>query len=397
MRKLYFRLLLFGLIFSCSQKGEDEIYQGKIEELLLDDFSLEKDSLTRGFGNLNVIHEGGKDYLIYSRSARKFKGYGFVFLNAQTGKEEHVVEIPFEGPNSMKGGVAGFFVHDKNTIFLVSGEGDIATYDSLGNQTSYVDSELDIPLTIDNWILIEYRWGLANFDYPSLQFGQNPSHMVNGRDKPGAGEIRYEFPLDFRNWLTHTNVTNGEIETSDFLIPTGYEIFQGDMTSTFLFGDYDSKRDRYLLGWPYSNEVYELKGLSLEQKVIPKTSLEFNFLPSEPLAVQGDYPATAMVQPKDASKHIFIMYDSYRDLNIRCSKIKESGTGETKFQRTKHYVLSIYSGDWKPKGEYFFDFETELDVENWFLTSEGLFINKPEQESEDAYEFYKIDLSGFVD
>lgn len=26
-----------------------------------------------------------------------------------------------------------------------------------------------------------------------------------------------------------------------------------------------------------------------------------------------------------------------------------------------------------------------------------LFINKPEQKSEDAYEFYKIDLSGFVD
>jgi len=59
--------------------------------------------------------------------------------------------------------------------------------------------------------------------------------------------------------------------------------------------------------------------------------------------------------------------------------------------------LSIYSGDWKPLGEYFFDFETEIEVENWFVTSEAFFINKPEQKSEDEYEFYKIDLSGFED
>lgn len=392
MKKLYL-LFLIVLFFSCAEKSNDEIYQGKLEELLLEDFGLEKDSLTRGFGNLKVVTNEGKEYLVYSRSARKFKGWGFVFLNSQTGKEDQVVEIPIEGPNSMKSGVSGMVVHDINTIFLVSSKGDIAIYDSLGNQTYYVDSELDIPLTIDNWILIEYRWGLANFDYPNLQFGQNPSHMINGRDKPGPGEIRHEFPLGFRNWLTHTNVITGEIQTSDFLIPTGYEVFQGDMTSTFLFGDYDSKRDRYLLGWPYSNEVYELKELSLEQKVTPETSLEFNFLPSEPKAVGEIF--TAMVQPKDASKHIFMVFDSYRDLIIRCSKIKESGTGENKFERTKHYVLSIYAGDWKPMGEYFFDFETELEIENWFLTSEGLFINKPEQESEDSYEFYKIDLSGF--
>lgn len=394
MKHLYL-LFFFVIIFSCSEKESEDIYQGKLEELLLEDFSLVKDSLTRAFSNLKVINEAGKDYLVYFRSARSFKGWAFVFLNSKTGREERVVEIPIEGPNSMKGGVAGMLVHDSNTIFLVSSKGDVAMYDSLGNQTTYVDSELEIPLTIDNWILIEYRWGLANFNFPNLQFGQNPSHMVNGKDKPGAGEIRHEFPLDFRNWLTHTDVTNGEIKTSDFLIPTGYEVFQEDMTSTFLFGAYDSKRELYLLGWPYSNEVYELKGLRLDQKVIPESSLEFNFVPSEQIAV-GDI-FTAKVQPKDASKHIFIMYESYRDLIIRCSKIKESGIGETKFERTKHYLLSIYSGNWKSKGEYFFDFENELEVENWFLTSEGLFINKPEQASEDAYEFWKIDLSRFAD
>jgi hypothetical protein len=390
---LLIAVLLFA--FSCAEKNSKEIYQGKLNELLLEDFSLEKDSLTRAFGNLNVIHEAGNDYLVYSRSARKFKGYGFVFLNPKNGEEEYIVEIPIEGPNSMKGGISAILIHDRNTIFLISSKGDIAIYDALGNQTSYVDSELEIPFTIDNMVRIENRWGLANFDHPNLQFGQNPSHIMNMREKPGPGEIRHEFPLDFRNWLIHTDISTGKVETSDFLIPTGYEVFQGDMTSTLLFGTYDVKRDRYLLGWPYSNEVYELEGLELSRKVIPDSRIEFNFLPSEPLPVGEIF--TAMVQPKDASKHIFIVYDSFRDLIIRCSKVNESGAGETEFERTKHYILSIYSGDWEPKGEYFFDFETELEVENWFLTSEGLYINKPEQKSEDEYEFYKIDLSRFAD
>ena len=58
-------------------------------------------------------------------------------------------------------------------------------------------------------------------------------------------------------------------------------------------------------------------------------------------------------------------------------------------------MLSSYSGDWKPKGEYFFDFENELGFKDWFLTSEGLFINKPDQAFEDEYGFYRIDLSRF--
>ena len=160
-------------------------------------------------------------------------------------------------------------MHNRNTILLVNSGGDIATYDSLGNQTAYLDSELDIPRTIDEMVHLEYRNGLSYFDSNTLQYGQNPSHIVNIRDKPGPGEIRNEFPLDFRNWLTHTDLTTGTIETSDFLIPSGYEVFQGDMTSTFLFGAFNSNRDRYLLGWPYSNEVYELKGLKLRNKVIP--------------------------------------------------------------------------------------------------------------------------------
>lgn len=392
MKKIYLCLVVIVSLFSCDGKDSGKIYQGKLEELLLEDFNLGKDSLTTGFWNLKAIKDAGNDYLVYSRNARKFKGWGFVFLNPQTGKEVHIIEIPIEGPNSMKGGIMGFIIQERNSVFIINSLGDVAKYDSAGNQISYIDSELDLPHTLDNMVRLEFRNGLAYVDFPKLQFGQNPSHIINLREKPGPGEIRNGFPLDFTNWLTLTDVTTGEVETSDFLIPTGYEIFEGDMTSTFLFGTFDTKRDHYLLGWPYSNEVYELKDLKLKRKVTPRANVKFNFLPSEiiPWGVN-----TVWALPKEASVNIFLLYDSHRDLYIRCSKVNESGMGETKFERTKHYVLSIYSGNWEPKGEYFFDFETELEVENWFLTSEGLFINKPEQKSEDEYGFYKIDLSGF--
>jgi hypothetical protein len=97
--------------------------------------------------------------------------------------------------------------------------------------------------------------------------------------------------------------------------------------------------------------------------------------------------------PKEASEHIFLLYDQSKDLFARLSKTHESGEAETKFERTKHYVLSVFSGEWVALGNYFFDFKGEFDVENWFLTSKGLFINKPEQPNEDEYEFYRIDLS----
>jgi len=166
------------------------------------------------------------------------------------------------------------------------------------------------------------------------------------------------------------------------LIPDGYELFKNDNTATALFGTYDSKRELYYLAWPYSDEVYVLDGLTLKQAIKPFSSVEFIYLPTEREAA-GRY--TIFLQPKNASKHLFLLYDDQRDLILRCSKIKESGEGETNYERMKHYVLSIYSGDWEPKGEYFFDFEKGL--QNWFLTSEGLFINKPEQKSEDEYGF----------
>jgi len=61
------------------------------------------------------------------------------------------------------------------------------------------------------------------------------------------------------------------------------------------------------------------------------------------------------------------------------------------------YLLLVYDQEWNLRGEPEINYPTRTRFENIFSTSEGLFINKPEQKSEDEYEFYKIDLSRFGD
>ncbi|PZX59194.1 hypothetical protein LV84_01220 [Algoriphagus ratkowskyi] len=346
-------LFLIIVIFSCAEKGTEKIYQGKLEELLLEDFSLEKDSLTRGFTNLRVLTDSDNEYLVYPRSARSVKGTSYIFLNLKTSEIEQEITIPSESPDAMSGG--GYYLPiSPDKILAVNRKGWTAAYDSKGSKLSELKSELNLSSTLESLVMAETKRGMMYFQHPYIQIGQNPSHFNTISKNTGPGEMRSSFPLDFKSWLTRINVQTGEIENSDFGIPDGYEVFEGDVTATQLLGAYDEKRGVYALAWPYSEELYVLEGLNLQKKVIPKSTITFNFLPSEIIPVGEMW--TAWTLPKEASANVFLLYDSYRDLNIRCSKIKESGTGETKFERTKHYILSIYSGEWEPK-------------ENTFLTS----------------------------
>jgi hypothetical protein len=392
MKKTTYYLLALIILFSCSKSTLEKIYQGKLDELIVGDFSLHLDSITKGVYNPRVIKEGEKELILTTKSANKFKGWAFVFSDPSTGMEVDRVEIPTEGPQSMKGGIFINIVKSKNQIFLINQYGDIGEYDRNGLQVRIISAIKDFSKSNEIEIPIA-RSKISDFRSPFIQLGLNPNSIINWKDRPGPGEMRSEFQTDFKEWILFVNLETQEVLTSNFPIPTGYEFFKNDFTATSLFGAFDSNRDLYYLCWPGSNEIYVLEGVDLVKKITPSSSAQFNFLPTEVIPWGDNFTVWAL--PKEASTNLFLMYDADKDLILKCSKLNESGAGETKFDRTKHYVLSVYSGDWDPLGEYFFDFESELDLENWFLTSEGLFINKPEQKSEDEYGFYKIDLSRF--
>ncbi|MFC3415862.1 hypothetical protein [Algoriphagus hitonicola] len=392
MKNISLVLLVFGL-FSCETVSEKDIYLGKLEELIIEDFSIKKDSLTKSIHNIRVVKDEKNEFIVTTASALQFKGWSFIFRSTQTGEEVYRIEIPNEGPNSMKGGIWVNYLDSPEKLLIVSSVGEIGEYDKNGvkkvvNTTlkSYREEKVYFPISNSKEI--------ANLINAKFQLSLNPNHAVNWKELPGPGEMRSEFPLDFREWIIAVDLETGEIEKSDFSIPTGYEQFKYDLTSTRLFGDWDKKRNLFYLVWPGSPEIYLLDGIELKKKLVPMTSQDFNYLPTETIPWGDNFTVWAL--PKEASRNIFLIYDEHRDLILKCAKINESGAGETKFERTKHYVLSVYTGDWRPLGEYLFDFESELDLENWFLTSQGLFINKPEQKSEDEYEFYKIDLRRFA-
>ena len=391
MKKILFGLLILGF-FSCGEKRDKDIYLGKLDEIIVGDFVFHLDSLTKSVYEIKVVKEGENEYLLTTKSALEFAGWAFVFTDPISGYEVKRIEIPYEGPESMKGGILGNIVLSKNLFFVMNREGVLGEYDQNGQQIRIISSIKNNFDSIPNIkTSFSFNREIEYIGDSILQLKLRPK-LVN---PPGLKETKFEFPENFTEWIISINLTTQLIEKSNFNIPDGYEEFKNDLTATNLFGVFDSNRIKYYLCWPGSNEIYVLKGVNLIEKVIPESNVELNFKPREVERLASG--STYWALPKEASKNVFLLYDEKRDLILKCTKINESGAGETKFERTKHYVLSIYSGEWEPLGEYLFDFESELDLENWFLTSEGLFINKPEQKSEDEYVFYKIDLSLFKD
>lgn len=74
---------------------------------------------------------------------------------------------------------------------------------------------------------------------------------------------------------------------------------------------------------------------------------------------------------------------------------EETNPGKKLYSKEVTYLFLVYDPNWKLLAELEMVYPVGTSFENIFSTSEGLFINKPEQKSEDEYEFYKIDLSRF--
>jgi hypothetical protein len=385
---------LLIIIVACSPKAEEEkVYQGKLEELIIGDFVLEKDDETKDMYDLQVMEDDGVELIYYKNADIKNKLIIYKFHEVFSGKLKQQMVIPWEGPDALKGFPTATLPVGKNKLMALSKVGSVGLYDSLATKTSEYKVDFNLSSNSSDMVSLRNGNGLMSFAKGWIQVGQDPSNVMKNFD-PKARLMSSEFPLDFTKWLTWIHIETGEVKHSDFLAPNGYEHFKHDLTSTILHGAFDSKRNIYYLSFPYSDSLYHFENQSLIKKIKPTSNIEFNYLPSE--VIPWGTNNTVWALPKEASQHLFLLYDSHHDLFVRASKIKESGAGETKFQRTKNYVLSIYSGDWEPKGEYLFDYKGSLNLENWFLTSQGLFLSKPEQPNEDEYEFYRVDLSRFA-
>jgi len=102
------QILVFVLsitLFSCGEKASDEIYSGKLEELIVGTIVLEKDNETKYIYDLRTV-PGEEDWVILPTSLPGNKGTVLKFYNLNSGKKFQEILIPSEGPESLKGGMS---------------------------------------------------------------------------------------------------------------------------------------------------------------------------------------------------------------------------------------------------------------------------------------------------
>ncbi|MDG1275955.1 MAG: hypothetical protein P8O16_01660 [Algoriphagus sp.] len=107
--------------------------------------------------------------------------------------------------------------------------------------------------------------------------------------------------------------------------------------------------------------------------------------------------------PESASNSA-LLFDSVNQLYVRNVVVK---TEETQPEITdirkrqglnkRTHLILIYDLDWKLKAELEISYDVGQTGGQMISSNGWILISKPEQKSEDEYEFYKIDLSRFGD
>jgi hypothetical protein len=276
-----------------------------------------------------------------------------------------------------------------DSLTLVSLDGFI--YDYFQDQrikVERIDPELEFPNTYSSSVYYGRRNNFANVSESLYQISVSP--LI----RPSSNFFGKTKAFDkIEKWIITFDSKENKTETHALLFPFGYRSdFLDDHLSYPPLVEFLSNKN-YVL-FPYSDSIFVLSDFKVTDKKVLRSSIDFNFTGSEGV-VRGEYGYLEL--KKEASSHLDFLYDKYRGIFIRISKINESGAGETTRERTKYYLFSLFDLELNPLSEYIFEYGPGSKLGNYFIASDAFYLNKPEQKSEDKHEFYKIDLSRFAD
>ncbi|MCC5938599.1 MAG: hypothetical protein JJU34_15065 [Lunatimonas sp.] len=290
-------------------------------------------------------------------------------------------DIPKEGPESMKQFPDLRMPLSLDTLFAASASGRAANYDTLGNKIREIESNARFPNTKEAYVRIFPINGLMFRKEEEVYVGLNPYNLY-----------QEAAPSDYAAWMMRLNMETGLHDQAYFRMPSDYVRFSGDLAAFQTYGGLDQLRGEFWFGYPYSDTLVMLRGLKEIKRLAPKTNHRFTYLPSE-LRDYGSFKV--WLQPKEASSHLGLLYDEFRDLFLMLTKLGETGDGDNTFERTKHYLIRVFDGDWTLKGEFTTEYPGREELKDWFITRNGLFINAAFQDVEDEYRFDQVDLSSF--
>lgn len=372
-------LALFG---ACSGQHE-EIHTGKLGELIVGTYSFERDVTTSYFSSFRSWDYDGRDLVVFeTNSPERNSGVRVSVVDLGTHDVLARWDIPREGPESMKSFPDLRMPLSLDTLFAASASGRVANYDTLGNKIRDIESNARFPTTKEAYVRFFPINGLMFRKEKEVFVGLNPYNIY-----------QEAAPTDYAAWMMHLNMETGLHDQAYFRMPSDYARFSADLAAFQTYGGLDRLRGEFWFGFPYSDTLVMLRGLKEIKRLAPKTNHRFTYLPSE-LRDYGSFKV--WLQPKEASSHLGLLYDEFRDLFLMLTKLGETGDGDNTFERTKHYLIRVFDGDWTLKGEYTVDYPGREELKDWFVTRKGLFINAAFQDVEDEYRFDQVDLSTFV-
>jgi hypothetical protein len=372
MWRLLFVFLL--IIFSCSTENKKATYSGNLKDLIVGEFVLEKDSLTQYIHAKRVLSINGKSFL-FSKVHTKIQ-----FYDMETGKLAQEINFEQDGPNMVKGGPQ---------VVLPLDLGNILVLNSLGNYSLFYQSE---KLSDKSFILPKVRYLILNDNAQNATLVNDSTAWFVMLNKSAWSEEE-PIPIDFKDWIVQFNFKSGESKNISFPLPKDYGGFLSDPMATELNLAYDSKRHIGYVSFPYSDSVIVIKESKEFSRIKLASIQKFNYKKFEK-TVNGN--SIMISPPKDGALQLAFLYDPFRDLILRIIKKGESGESEESLNRTKLYSLLVYDPNFELLGELKIDYEPNTGfLNNFFVSEKGLFVNKPNQSSDDYYVFWHIDLSNF--
>lgn len=382
MKKL-FLLLFVILIFSCAK--EKEPIQGKLEDFLSGEMSFERDAETGYMGILGIVNYQSKEAVYTQREGV------FNFYDPKSGRKLGSVEIPAEGPMSLKGRVHIAKSFEETTLIATNTLGYTNIYKG---DTVFSSFQLDMSDLESNTF----------FSFP--QSG-NALHQV----APGQYEITYNpfdfmahrmgkdgFDLDFSAWVVKFDEQGNWLCKTNFIAPYDESYANSSQASAMVRMVENGK------SWgmfSYSDSLYQIKDCEIVKRMKLQSLSPLSYFPDK---YEGDKNKGSWERPENGAINYRLIHDQATGMNVRLTLIKErrpdpdiKDPHKRMYSDERTFLLLIYDADWKLRAELELVYPSGTRFENIFSTSEGIFINKPEQESEDEYEFYKIDLSRFAD
>ena len=382
MKKIIFILFLWTFI-SCRPEKSTHVFQGDLEDFVVDSLSFKRKEGVGFMGFHKTTIRNGKE-LLYTKWNETFQ-----FFDVRSGRRVDLLTIPTEGPKGIKGRaeVGGFLEDD---MLLVT--------NSTGNTNIYFKDTLMTTFRreMDSFANGRYIYlGDARNSFHSLPSG-NFELTFNPFEFMAIREGRDGLDLSFTSWIGEFDRNGKVICESDFLAP--YDKSFGESTQGGKLVRMVEEGESWAM-FPYSDSLYQIKNCEVIQRLKLNSLSSIYYFPEK---YEGNKNSGRWVKPEDGASNLYLIKDVSTGLFIRFIHLREKRNETDKVDlhqkmvsKEVTYLMLIYDEDWKLLAELEQVYYPGTKFENLFSTSEGLFINKPEQKSEDEYEFYKIDLSQF--